>query len=61
MKKSTKKTKEVVLLEEILERVKRLEDNKIDIPYKTIVFPPPNPNLHYHGTTACYNNPCFWA
>jgi len=21
----------------------------------------PNPNLHYHGTTPCYNNSCIWA
>jgi|APSaa5957512493_1039668.scaffolds.fasta_scaffold108568_2 hypothetical protein len=20
-----------------------------------------NPNLHYHGTLPCYNNPCVWC
>lgn len=20
-----------------------------------------NPNLHYHGSIPCYNNPCVWA
>lgn len=24
-------------------------------------YPEKNPNLHYHGTMPCYQNPCFWC
>lgn len=25
------------------------------------VYPVNNPNLHYHGQSPCYNNPCVWC
>ena len=44
---------------ELLEKL--LEKNSNGI----IMYNPPatlpNPNLHYHGTIPCYNNPCYWA
>ena len=29
--------------------------------YNPIQILPNNPNLHYHGSMPCYNNPCIWC
>lgn len=59
MKKKTK-------IQELEERITRLE-NMLSKPIQPIPphihqWPvPPNSNLHYHGTTPCYQNPCIWC
>jgi len=59
-------------LQELERRIKYLEDvSKPQLPSYTPPYPQPyipqgpinphNPNLHYHGTMPCYNNPCIWC
>ncbi len=55
-------------IEELIKRVEELEKHKCPIwpiPNTPIypnfpVYPNTYPNLHYHGFTPCYNNPCYW-
>lgn len=50
--------------EKIIELYKekdRLNTSIPYIPYQPIFPNIQNPNLHYHGTLPCYNNPCFWG
>lgn len=59
MKKKTK-------LQELEERIQKLEremgNKTIIIPnYPPVNLPANNPNLHYHGSMPCYNNPCVWC
>lgn len=54
-------------IKELKKRIEELEKRPIITPiYQPIQYLPypnllqPNPNLHYHGSVPCYNNPCVW-
>lgn len=54
-------------IEELKKRVEELEKRPQFMPVYCPIqtFPIPNssvnPNLHYHGQMACYQNPCYWC
>lgn len=52
---------------EIYEAIGKLKE-KSNKPADIHYYPNPvmplvnnNPNLHYHGNSPCYNNPCVWC
>ena len=55
-------------VKELEKRIEELEQRPQYFPYYPPTYQPPapaptapNPNLHYHGTMPCYNNPCYWV
>lgn len=59
-------------IKKLKERIEELEKRPQYVPtYQPIIIEPMrgvpmllygyNPNLHYHGSIPCYNNPCYWC
>ena len=56
MNKEQKLENKIIELEK---RIIELEKKPLYIPQYQPNFN--NPNLHYHGSMPCYQNPCYWA
>jgi ribosome biogenesis GTPase A len=67
-KKIEELTKKLARIEEIERNIEELKKLQTLLPFhyyppiQYIPYTPPayNPNIHYHGSIPCYNNPCVW-
>lgn len=55
------KDKKIKELEERIEALEKQSKTIILNPHTIPSIPYNNQNLHYHGNTPCWNNPCIWG